>query len=231
MELDSLYPASYYDIPVTGEWYPEEMSLMRELAGSIAGKGNYTEVVCFHPEGGEIFEEAARSSRMGELPFRLARDEGELREALSPIVDREGASAPDPASADACSLLRFSLGAEVPWNTRLTVKSSFDRSDVRLGKAHIAELRKGGPVPSVEGGEVLWRNGWCRTVVIDDFVPKGTVFAQGVLSTEGRIRAGDIVLVGTDSEFRGVGRAVIPGHAMTSGARGNAVRMLDHVRG
>jgi archaeosine synthase len=231
MELDHLYPPAYYDIPVTGEWYPEEISLMRELVRSIASTGCFTDAVCFHPEGAGIFEEEVRTGRMGDMSFTIASDEAALRSCLQPLVERYGGSSPRSEPADICSLLRFSFGADIPWDTALRIRRSQDRSDIYLDRSHIAELKKGGPIPSLEGGRILWEKGWGRRVIIDDFIPKGTVFTQGVLRTEGRVRIGDIVLVGTENEFRGIGRAVIPGSAMSSGARGNAVRMVSHVKG
>jgi len=229
MELDMLYPPAYYDIPVTGEWYPEEVSLMRGQIASICSRASFSDIVCHHLEGGVIFEEEARTGRMGAVPFHLASDEDSLREVMGPIVDRDGSRAVNGDSADACSLLRFALGADVPWDAELSLKRGYDRTDIRLGRSHIAELKKGGPVPSLEGGRILWQKGWSRKAIIDDFVPKGTVFAQGVLKVTGIMRAGDIVLVGTEDEFRGVGRAIVPGKALSSSVRGNAIRMISHI--
>ncbi len=38
-ELDFMYPANAYDIPVTGEWKPEERSMIREMSGDIIAPG------------------------------------------------------------------------------------------------------------------------------------------------------------------------------------------------
>jgi predicted RNA-binding protein len=66
-----------------------------------------------------------------------------------------------------------------------------------------------------------------KKVIIDDFKPRGTIFSQGIISTSGRIRPGDIVLVGTENEYRGVGRALVPGGIMNGEVPGPGVQMIN----
>ena len=54
-ELDAFYPANSYDIPVTGEWKPEEKSMIREMVGSVIAQG-WDSVVCHLGEDYEIVE-------------------------------------------------------------------------------------------------------------------------------------------------------------------------------
>lgn len=229
MELEVLYPASYYDIPVTGEWYPEEIERMRNIVLRTIDAGNYKHVVCHHQEGDTIFLEEARSGIISGLPFFLEKESGHLAGRLAELIGGEG-SGHDPGSTDIVSLLNFNLASGLPWNSRLSLRSIRDRTLVYLGRTHFAEMRKGGPIPTLEGGRIIWDSGGGRRVTIDDFSPRGTVFAQGIKASDERVRPGDIVLVGTENGYRGVGRALLPGSVMSAGARGPAVSMISHTR-
>jgi archaeosine synthase len=236
MELEDLFPASHYDIPVTGEWYPEELDSTREIIGSIFGKGEYDHVITFHREGGQFFPgEISKYIFKGasymdihsmadgedEDPYQL------LNRTLGELIEPGGKA--DHEREDLMALIRYSMNADLDDIPDLNVKWTRRGRELRKGKTPIIVFKKGGPVPTAAGGSILWdlpgKNGG-KKVIIDDFKPKGTVFSQGILSVEGRVRSGDIVLVGTGSEFRGVGRALVPGDVMITEVPGPAVRII-----
>ncbi|MDG6225575.1 MAG: DUF5591 domain-containing protein [Candidatus Thermoplasmatota archaeon] len=229
MELDVLYPPSYYDIPVTGEWYPEEIERMKNVVLRIIDSGKFTHVVCHHQEGGEIFRDEAGSGRISGLPFLIEKDPAALAGSLSELIGGEGPGH-DRGSIDLVSLMNYSLASCLSWDSRSSLRSIRDRTLIYIDRTHFAEMRKGGPVPTLDGGRAIWGSGGGRRVIIDDFSPRGTVFAQGIKGSDEGIRPGDIVLVGTEEEYRGVGRAILPGPVMSAGARGPAVSMISHTR-
>jgi len=241
MELETLYPAAHYDIPVTGEWFPEESALMRDLVSSIIRKGAYKGAIC-HLEGApSVFPEALDSGELNGVPFvhvpETASSGGgleRLRAVVSDIVAHNdpGQGATQPDVEELLSLVRFSLDADLTDLPDLS--SRYDRMGQVLlsGRKKLVMFKPQGPQPTLHCGKVLWEKGGTgngRRVEIEDFSPTGTVFSQGVRSASGSIRPGDIVLVGTSERFKAVGRAMVPGHWMTSGRRGNAVRILDHI--
>ncbi|MGA1792838.1 MAG: DUF5591 domain-containing protein [Thermoplasmatota archaeon] len=236
MELEDLYPASHYDIPVTGEWFPEELEASRELVSSIFRRGEFRSVVCFHREGGEFFppdvsgklfpgadlyEIHSMADEAGEDPYKL------LFTTLMDVLP-EGRDA-SYEKEDLFSLVRYSIGVDLDPIKGLEVRWSKRGRELRRDKEPIMVFKKGGPVPTSSGGRLLWdlvvRDGGKR-VVIDDFHPKGTVFSQGIVRCSGEVRTGDIVLVGTEEEYRGVGRALVPGPMMTGSVHGPAVKIL-----
>jgi len=235
MELEDLYPASHYDIPVTGEWFPEEIQRTREIVLSILERGHYDRVVSFHQEGALFFPDGVEQGSLGGVPFTdihsLARYcNGDpfdvLVEHLRPLVG----SSPRTGNSELKELLsqiRFSCCMELGGIDGLNVKWTRRGKELRLGKEVLFVFRKGGPVPTSRGGKLIWdmeANG--KRVFIDDFKPRGTVFSQGVTGSIGMIRSGDIVLVGYDDDYRGVGRAMVPSGVMTRGVRGPAVQMI-----
>ncbi|MGA1872266.1 MAG: DUF5591 domain-containing protein [Thermoplasmatota archaeon] len=236
MELEDLYPASHYDIPVTGRWFPEELDISRELVSSIFKKGRYNDVICFHGEGSTFFppEVAERifpgaefvdihsgAQDSGQDPYRL------LGRALGDLLT--SVSSGGWEKEELLALVRFSLGMDISKLEDLNVKWSRRGRELRSGKEPLVVFRKGGPVPTQSGGRTIWDRDSKdieRRVIIDDFSPKGTIFSQGIEEVVGLIRPGDVVLVGTDGEYRGVGRALVPGVMMKGDVYGPAVKMI-----
>lgn len=66
------------------------------------------------------------------------------------------------------------------------------------------------------------------TVTIDDFLPRGSLLAPGVVAADKDIRPGDEVMI-TGSKAIGVGRAMMSGEEMVDSSRGVAVD-LRHVK-
>jgi archaeosine synthase len=238
MELEDLYPASHYDIPVTGQWHPEEIDIIRILVGSIFQKGDYGNVICFHKEGHEFFEGGSagtifpgarfndihsEADKTGSDPYKLLCST--LSEVLGPGrgVNHE--------KEELMAQIKFALGIDISSISQLEVKWSRRGRELRKNKRPMIVFKKGGPVPTKEGGMILWDllGPDDKRVVIDDFRPKGTVFSQGIISIHGAVRSGDIVLVGTENEYRGVGRALVPGIGGLQDIPGPAVKMLHTV--
>ena len=77
---------------------------------------------------------------------------------------------------------------------------------------------------TLEGGRILSRsNAYC--VEIEDFLPKGNIFAVGITGASPDIRIGDDVVVRHDSEVRAVGTARMNPREMVDSERGEAVRV------
>jgi archaeosine synthase len=80
---------------------------------------------------------------------------------------------------------------------------------------------------TLDGGEVLAKNNaYC--VEIDDFVPKGNLFAVGVEGVSEEVRIGDDVAVVHKGSLRAVGTAQMCAAEMTLAERGEAVH-IRHV--
>ena len=60
------------------------------------------------------------------------------------------------------------------------------------------------------------------TVKIDEFTPKGTILAPGIIHADPQIRPGDEVLI-TNKKILAVGRTRMSGEEMTQSKRGIAI--------
>ncbi len=241
MELDGLYPASHYDIPVTGSWYPEEIDYIRNLTKSLIEKGEFDSVVCYHRDGFKFFKEESEEGSLEGIDFvdihsASVKEEIKPDQMLRKVLTAEMIGPMEHGRKEnevleALKMIEFSLGAEIHPIEGMKVKRTRRGADLRIGRTLLFNLNRGGPVPTLEGAKLIWESGGLvRKVTIDDFTPKGTLFSQGVLKAEGRIHPGDIVLIGTGDELRAVGRAVIPGEIMTSGIRGKAVEVISYLK-
>ncbi|MBN1391135.1 MAG: DUF5591 domain-containing protein [Candidatus Thermoplasmatota archaeon] len=237
MELEDLYPASHYDIPVTGEWFPEELQRTRELVDHIFKAGKFDHVVCFHREGGEFFPSGISESMFKGASFtdiHTVADKGS--EDPYHVLGRTIKGLVSPSAGgnfevdERLSEIRFSLDADLASLSGIGIRWSRRGRELISGGKPLIIFKKGGPVPTSLGGRAIWdlnegQEG--KRVIIGDFEPKGTVFSQGILDTHGEIRNGDIVLVGTENEYRGVGRALVPSLMMKGEVHGPAVRMIN----
>ena len=71
----------------------------------------------------------------------------------------------------------------------------------------------------------MGKNYW---VEIDNFFPKGTVFAVGVKDADNRIRTGDEVVVFHGTELRGVGVAKMGAAEMVESNTGHAIKIRHY---
>lgn len=240
-ELEEVYPANQYDIPVTGHWMRDEEAVVREQLAALLSKQEYSHVVV----------------HLGQATFDVLRD-------LLPENTRHTALH-HPTSQEDCERLKQELlrvKAELPagngrefgsrWLHNIRALASFqfgaavaddlvDGAQVH-GRMPFLKLERAGrqlatTTPdrgvlslTLEGAQVLARNGRKR-VFIGDFVPKATstLFAVGVEKADADVRAGDEVVVMHKDEVRGCGVAKMSAEEMTHLKRGVAVALRHTV--
>ena len=229
-ELELFYPAQDYDIPVTGHWDRDEKKMAEEMVSWLVSSQKYDLVI----------------SHLG--------DEREpANSVLSDFIDTSGGN---PGSRDSLKKLEQALREHVPEATAQSRDLDDMRSICRFqfgkaGEALCNEARIFGRWPNLkilkgntqmgmltgdrgmvsltlDGGEVIAKEGaYC--VEIDDFKPKGNLFAVGVESAAPEIRIGDDVAVVCKKDLRAVGVARMCAAEMNLADRGQAVH-IRHVR-
>ncbi|MDW5563022.1 MAG: DUF5591 domain-containing protein [Methanomassiliicoccus sp.] len=227
-ELELFYPAAQYDIPVTGNWDREEVSMIQELVVHAASFGFSKIISHLGSESGfvgEVVDCVDTTQGSGTTtPEALEGLRKELEEACGNVekvpraVDRvelmrsqaryqfgeEGA-----ALLDGCSVM-----GKYPY-------LKFLRGDVQLG---MLTPERGMLSLTMDGGKVLMDNG-IATVEMGDFDLSGNLFAVGVTGADHRIRTGDEVAIVRNGELEGVGVASMSGEEMVQSRRGEAVRI------
>ncbi len=234
-ELETVYPAQQYDIPVTGHWDEDEKNIIKHMLGWLLSTRKYSRIVAHVDDEWEFLREIlekAGAVHTGGESVTKKENLGNLTETLR------------------------SFENEIPkagWNQRTTEEIRAIAS-YQFGKAHEfllegAEVRGGYPMVRVlkggeqlcslvpdkgslsltlEGGKAIAESGKFG-VEIDDFVPKTNIFAIGVTGASDEIRSGDEVYVHHGGEVRAVGTARMNGASMVALKRGEAVHIRHHV--
>ncbi|MCI0497790.1 MAG: DUF5591 domain-containing protein [Thermoplasmata archaeon] len=217
-ELERLYPASSYDIPVTGHWTADEREMLTSLLHRFLERHRYDAVVMHLPDHMAFLREAAPDALWtAKGPPGSAGSLDSLTSALASIAPERPAGQREAAFRAAVSL----FFPRTEWLGRFRV-SAYSASDgdvlVRLtDRPHL----------TMTGGERLMAAGIHR-VSIDDFMPSGSVLAPGVVGCTGEVRPGDEVVVAFGEELRAVGTAAMCADEMVRSRRGVAVRVKGH---
>lgn len=225
-ELEEVYPASSYDVPVTGRWDLLERDWLTRCLEAYLERNRYGRIVA-HIDGElrETVEEHgidAVYTGGGTDDVALARLSEAVAEAAVGARPLEGFLIQRfRALAD----YHFGRGAAAALLAGdLRVKG---RELISADRKALASLTPHGTIAlSLEGARrLLPRGGY--VVEIGDFVPRGDVLAPGVARADDQIRPGDEVIVTGEKAF-GVGRAKMSGWEMVRSTRGIAVE-LRHV--
>ncbi len=237
-ELEHQYPAQHYDIPVTGTWFPEETDAVRRAFQALVDTGAYDQVILhLPPEEVELVEDlfddpvvtgpadahVTDGKRLADLADRVAEATAGLdAKARQDLFVEHMRSRADwqfgPGVGDVL-LEGTEIKGRYPYLRILTQANE-----------QVAMLRpeRGNLTLTTEGGRRLHEATEAYDVEIDDFHPKGTVFAPGVKGAASGIRVEDEVALVHDGDYRGTGRAVAPGPEMADMTSGPCVEVRHH---
>ena len=232
-ELETVYPAAHYDIAVTGEWSLDETAWVAACLRTYLAKHAYKNVIA-HVSGGffDVCKIVERDLGI-EIVYSAAATGGllsddslaKLRESVAGFVASQsrGRSRRSPlATVRAIADYQFGLGVgELLIPDRARVKSGRAGFRIFADREQIASSTRFGTIAPTLAGAANMPPDIYR-VEIDDFLPKGSILAPGVVSADPQIRPMDEVIVEGSMAF-GVGRAMMSGREMVESSRGVAV--------
>lgn len=239
-ELENTYPAAHYDVPVTGHWDREERHMIRHQLKALLAKGAYTRIISHldmgtHELVSDLLPQDTAHTAIPHPTKIPARDA--LRRALRDATRGTPAPPwPKRRRMDAHAILTWQIGPEA---ADALIAATADVSGRPPGMRLYMERGNKRPLATfvssrglfaytMRAAELLHEKGLARTVTIDDFTPRGTLFAVGVKTADPRIVPGDEVVLVHGDEVRGVGRAMLTGDEMSSFPRGKAVEVRHH---
>jgi archaeosine synthase alpha-subunit len=239
-ELEDVYPARHYDIPVTGEWDEDERQAVLRALDVFLQRGAYTQVIAhldpveydflvkalperLHPRWTLTDDHTTSPAALQAL--RTALDESDLGPAppsLGPLAAaKEGLEGLARIQfGPAASELLFTPPTRLqgrPWAQRLTDGQGKDLATWAEERGLFQLTVAGGAriLPATS----LW-------VEVDSGVTlTGDLFTPGVRSADSAICPGDAVLLVRSGALLGVGEAVLSGLLMTELPRGLAVKV------
>jgi len=225
-ELEMVYPAAHYDVPVTGHWDREELSfaadvLYRYLAKNPAGR------VLAHLEGGALESARMAADRAGvDLEVTCTRHPlaGESLAALDEALCGERKVTHDIVRGTGS----WQFGCDID-TSQLHIRGRYPRLMAMVNRRPYFsfDTATGLLRPTIDGWNLV--PGVYR-VTIGDFDLKGDVLAPGVSEADPLIRPGDEVLV-EGPGVRATGKAMMSADEMSASKRGVAVRVRKIKRG
>ncbi|EHQ36648.1 archaeosine synthase subunit alpha [Methanoplanus limicola] len=220
-ELERIYPAGHYDVPVTGYWDGEERKIIGSLIERYFAKNHYDRII-LHLDGDALDIAKDSFERLGmDYEVTVADDRPTSYDSLKKLdeaLSGERKKRPDVISGT----INWQFGKDVD-TSGLMIKGRFGREKVLKGKTQFFSIDNDTGLfrPTFNGWQLL---GGIYRVRIDNFIPQGDILAPGVISCGPEIRPGDEVLVSGESALA-TGRAVMGPAEMENSRRGVAVRV------
>jgi archaeosine synthase len=231
-ELELFYPAQDYDIPVTGHWDRDEKRMAEEMVSWLVSTQNYDLVISHLGD-----EREPVNSILGDfidtsngLPgSRESLDR--LKGVLTEHVPQAEADPRRRGLEDMRSVCRYQFGeAGEALCEKADVVGRWPHFKILRGREQLGMLtgERGMISLTLDGARAIAAS---RTycVEIDDFEPKGNLFAVGVERASPDVRIGDDVAVVHASDVRAVGVARMCAAEMMIAERGEAVH-IRHAR-
>ncbi len=236
-ELEYMYPASHYDIPVTGEWTDAEKQMITTLMRSYLKKNQYTHIIVHLPDPLKtIIKKIIPSARLTCSDNHTTSTESlsNLSQELKDICDnKKNVKKSTRIWEHVSTIASFQFGEasakKLCKNT--TVHGRYPYYKIMNNNAQqlgMISSPTGMISLTLQGGERIFQSKQYYVTLYNDFDLKGSVFAPGVKNADDRIRRGDEVFITQDSRVCGVGRAVMTGEEMMERTSGEAIKVRHH---
>lgn len=225
-ELETVYPAAHYDIPVTGDWSQEEIDWMATNLAQLLDGHDYDTVAAHINDDGYIRAVEQVEDKLGiDITYTAKNDHPLENDNLARLNDTLDGHDTDfnwydeNARCVTDYLLGPGTGAELLDGA--TVRGRYPRLRVEHdGDILATSVPEYGSYAYTLDARHLFPPEY--RVEIDAFVPQGSILAPGVIHAPDTIRPGDEVLV-EGPRATCIGRAEMNGDEMTRSHRGIAV--------
>ncbi|MFW6375878.1 MAG: DUF5591 domain-containing protein, partial [Thermoplasmatota archaeon] len=216
-EIEQFYPAQQYDIPVSHQWFSDEKEMILKLLNSIIEKGNYKHIISHLPKDmGFVLEKIdAIDTTQGDHPTDTSSVD-RLKDTLKEYCGEGRGDRSKFLKENLRSFSRFQFGEK----GEKLVEGAYISGRYPDYKIMDDQHQRGMLVSkrglislTLHGAEILQKEKIFQAE-IDDFQPKGSVFAVGVKDADPNIAPEDEVIVVHEGELRGVGPATMSGKEM-----------------
>jgi len=219
-ELECVYPAGHYDVPVTGYWDAEECAVISGILAGYFTRHRYRRIIA-HLEGGALTV-ARQAAELCGIALEYSCTENPAGPSALNALDAALAGERRIKDDRLHGMLSYQFGADI--DTRgIVPRGRFPELFYSRGNSQLFSIDTvTGLIRPTFDGWALIPEGY--RVTIDDFVPEGDVLVPGVTGADPAIRDGDEVLV-TGRRAIATGRAALPAGDMHRSKRGVAVRV------
>jgi len=220
-ELETIYPAGHYDVPVTGYWDAEECTVIADIIARYFRKHPYRRIIA-HLEGGALKVARMAAEECG-ITLEYSCTEHPTGTIALNALDAALAGERKGKDDRLHGMISYQFNGDVD-TKGTTLRGHFPEVFYSRNNVQLFSIDTGTGMlrPTLDGWKII-PDGY--QVHIDDFIPEGDILTPGVVSADPAIRDGDEVLV-VGARALGTGRAALPADEMQRSRRGVAV----HVR-
>ena len=231
-ELELTYPASNYDIPVTGIWDEDEKTIIKNILQRYLMRNVYDKVIIHLPQSlQETLVEII------DTPIITCNDKPTSKKSLQKLSEvlRTRLDAytfikkSDRARENIESLLCFQFGKEnanrLIKGCNITGKYPYQKLIYQNNQIGMLTRERGLISLTLNGAERIVEAEDYWVDIYDDFILKGSLFAPGVKNADSMIRIGDEVIILQNKKLIGVGVAQMNGEEMKERSKGEAVKI------
>jgi len=234
-ELELTYPASAYDITVTGHWDEDEKKMIRTLLEQYLTKNTYDTVIVHLPASLQEFTKDLLKNPVSTC-IDTPTSPGSLN-ALSDVLQKatrmyDLVGHQRRTMENIRAVARYQFGNDIA--TQLlegcTVRGKYPYYKIMNNNRQIGMItqERGLISLTLDGAERLTDAAQYWVEVFGDFSLKGSVLAPGVKDADESIRIGDEVVVRRQGKVAGVGVALMNGSEMKESRHGEAVNVRHH---
>jgi archaeosine synthase len=235
-ELELTYPASSYDIAVTGDWDEDEKHMIRSLLQNYLRKNTYDTVIMHIPR---VMQEFVAD--LLKKPLSTCIDSptsNESLQQLSEVLQKATTifTRVQPAQRTfenikslACYQFGKPLAERLLIDCSIKGKYPYQKIIHRGSQLGMITEERGLISLTLDGAKRLVDAEQYWVEIFDDFMLKGSVFVPGVKNADESIRIGDEVLIRKNKQLCGVGVALMNGKEMNESRQGEAVKIRHHI--
>ncbi len=235
-ELELVYPASNYDIPVTGIWLEDEKNMINNLLRNYLKNNKYDLIISHLSDEINSFiknivdidiftciNHPTSDESLSRLKKVLKNETNKYKKVERKVRFKENIEA----------LLSYQFGKKTAEKIagKSSIRGRYPYLKIMKKNTQLGMLvkEKGLVSLTLDGAEILFEEKQNLVEIDDDFKLKGSVFAPGIKNADSNIRIGDEVAVVRKNELIGVGSSLMNGIEMKKLDYGEAVK-IRHIK-
>ena len=235
-ELELTYPASSYDIAVTGDWDEDEKHMIRSLLQNYLRKNTYDTVIMHIPR---VMQEFVADLLQNPLSTCIdSPTSNKSLQQLSEVLQKATTifTRVQPAQRTfenikslACYQFGKPLAERLLIDCSIKGKYPYQKIIHRGSQLGMITEERGLISLTLEGAKRLVDAERYWVEIYGDFTLKGSVFAPGIKDADELIRIGDEIIIREHEKLCGVGVACMNGKEMKESQQGEAVKIRHHI--
>lgn len=235
-ELELVYPANNYDIPVTGVWDDIEKKLIKNLLSNYLKHNKYEKIIVHLPK--EIIDFIKPILKK---PIITCINNPTSKESLDKLSNTliktvkkyKKVNPRDKAKEEIVSLTLYQFGKKISNKLmkNIMVRGKYPNRKIFQNSTQLGMIteERGLISLTLDGAKKLENLNDYFVEIFDDFKLIGSIFAPGVKNVDKKIRIGDEVIIIKNNKICAVGVAQMNGDEMKKSNYGEAVKVRHKI--